>query len=442
MKKTGIALIIFLIFLTQGMGKNIDLVTLPDRVDVQLTIYNSADITLVKEYRYITFKKGVNRLQFSWSGTLIDPTSVEFRPLEKKDKVEVVHTTFPGQKPKHLIWNINSKYEGQVKVEVSYFTSGLTWNMDYVAITDSGEESMNFKGFVRVYNKSGENYENAQVRLIVGKINLVEKISDLARRSGYNYKSLPKAGKARFKRLALRSSFSRAEDRKDSSVYNKKRIVKEGLSEYFMFSISGTETIKNGWSKRMRAVNAENTRFKIVYRLRTHQYGSKPVRFFIWQNDEKHKLGDSPLPNGKIRVFRRNRKDGLSYLGEQMLRYVPIKGKIEINLGVDDLVVFSSVKKKSKRYNFSFYKKYVRGWNEELHFVDRIRNYRKKAIVFELRRVWNGHIEYQAIHKTKLFDYRTVETTFKINSFGKVDYPYELIFYRGYNKKQNRIILM
>ena len=130
MKKTVIALIIFLIFLTQGMGKNIDLVTLPDRVDVQLTIYNSADITLVKEYRYITFKKGVNRLQFSWSGTLIDPTSVEFRPLEKKDKVEVVHTTFPGQKPKHLIWNINSRYEGQVKVEVSYFTSGLTWNID------------------------------------------------------------------------------------------------------------------------------------------------------------------------------------------------------------------------------------------------------------------------------------------------------------------------
>ena len=27
-----------------------------------------------------------------------------------------------------------------------------------------------------------------------------------------------------------------------------KAIVKEGLSEYFMFSVEGTETIKNGWS--------------------------------------------------------------------------------------------------------------------------------------------------------------------------------------------------
>ena len=34
-------------------AKNIDLVTLPIRESVQLTIYNSADITLVKETRFV-----------------------------------------------------------------------------------------------------------------------------------------------------------------------------------------------------------------------------------------------------------------------------------------------------------------------------------------------------------------------------------------------------
>ena len=63
-------------------ARDIDLVTLPPRDQVQLTIYNSEDLTLVKEIRSITFKKGVNRLQFSWANTLIDPTSVHFRPLE------------------------------------------------------------------------------------------------------------------------------------------------------------------------------------------------------------------------------------------------------------------------------------------------------------------------------------------------------------------------
>jgi len=70
-------------------ARDIDLVTLPPRDQVQLTIYNSEDLTLVKETRSISFKKGQNRLQFSWANTLIDPTSVYFRPIEHEDDIEV-----------------------------------------------------------------------------------------------------------------------------------------------------------------------------------------------------------------------------------------------------------------------------------------------------------------------------------------------------------------
>ncbi len=35
---------------------------------------------------------------------------------------------------------------------------------------------------MRVFNNSGELYDNAQTRLVVGTINLVEKIADLATR--------------------------------------------------------------------------------------------------------------------------------------------------------------------------------------------------------------------------------------------------------------------
>ena len=134
--------------------------------------------------RYLTLKKGRNKLQFSWANTLIDPTSVELRPLEHAADIEVADTVFPGQKPQHLIWNIESKFEGQVKVEVTYFTSGLTWQMDYIATCDPGEAAMKMRGYVRVFNNSGEEYDNAKIRMIVGTINLVEKIADLARRQG------------------------------------------------------------------------------------------------------------------------------------------------------------------------------------------------------------------------------------------------------------------
>ena len=37
------------------------------------------------------------------------------------------------------------------------------------------------EGFVRVHNRSGEDYEDAEIRVVVGKINLVEKIAQLRR---------------------------------------------------------------------------------------------------------------------------------------------------------------------------------------------------------------------------------------------------------------------
>src|SRR5881409_2123163 len=111
----------------------INVVTLPGRDSVQLTIYNSADLTMVKETRYLTFRKGMNKLEFSWANTLIDPTSVEFRALTQADKVEVLDVSFPPRVTNTLEWRINSEVAGEVVCEIRYFTSGISWSADYVA---------------------------------------------------------------------------------------------------------------------------------------------------------------------------------------------------------------------------------------------------------------------------------------------------------------------
>ncbi len=436
-----LSLVALLALAGRAQAKNVDLVTLPDRETVQLTIYNSEDITLVKETRFITLKMGDNRLQFSWANTLIDPSSVEFRPLEHEGDIEIAHTTFPGQKPQHLIWTIHSKYEGQVKVEVSYFTSGLTWSMDYVAVTDPDERGMNFRGFVRVFNQSGEGYENAEVRLIVGSINLVEKIADLARRQGIPMPAPASPAYEQLRMDAVAKSMGTAGRRARDQREGAKKIVKEGLSEYFMFSVQGTETIENGWSKRMPAVDAEDMKFEILYRMRDFQYGPRPVRFFVWRNDADHHLGDAPLPNGMVRVFRENGNDGLSFLGLQQLRYVPIKAEIEVNLGTDDLVVYETHQGKTARMNFRFHHDNVIGWDERAGWRDRIRNYRKEPIRFDLRRRWQGHVDYDVKHETTLFDYQTIETSFMIAPRDSATYEYVITKHLGKNASQNRIEL-
>jgi len=454
-RATTTALLAALLVLPGVAGaKNVDLVTLPARDTVQLTIYNSEDLTLVKETRQVTLKKGANKLQFSWANTLIDPTSVTFRPLDHAGEVEVLDTVFPGQKPQHLIWNIESKFEGQVQAEVTYFTSGLTWSMDYVGIADAAETAMDFRGYVRVFNNSGEEYENAQVRLIVGTINLVEKIAELAQRRG---QAVPRPAEApeayrELRKEAMAKAVVAAEPAAPPAATRPPAIVKEGLSEYFLFSVSGTETIPNGWSKRMQAVEAHQVPFDIVYRMREYQYGPRPVRFFIWRNDPEHKLGESPLPDGQVNLFRKlplaegdEPADGLAFLARQAIRYVPIKAEIEINLGPDDLVVYETRRMRMERLNFHFRwvdnKEYVDGWDEKTHWVDTIRNYRTKPIVFELRRQWDGDVDYFSEAATTLFDYRTTETKLGIEARSKREYPAAVTVHMGVNAKQSRVNL-
>jgi len=206
---------------------------------------------------------------------------------------------------------------------------------------------MDITGFVRVFNNSGEEYENAQVRLVVGTINLVEKIAELAKRQlGKEDGDLKEEERDRLKRAAARRSMSayggvRAEGAVPMAA---KKVEKEGLGEYFIYTIEGTETIPNGWSKRLRSFEGEDVEFRIQYRYRPPEYGQQLVRMFLLVNNEESNLGTTPLPNGIVRLYRDNGRDGLAFLAQQNIKYVPIGDDIELNLGPDPEVIHEWVK--------------------------------------------------------------------------------------------------
>jgi len=121
---------------------------------------------------------------------------------------------------------------------------------------------------------------------------------------------------------------------------------------------------------------------------------------------------------------------------------VPIKAEIEINTGPDDLVVYETRRMRMERLNFAFDRwNNVTGWDEKSLWNDTIRNYRTKPITFELRRQWDGDVDYQCEVKSALFDYRTVETTFTIPARSKTDYPATVTSHMGSNKRQDRVNL-
>jgi len=447
---------------------NVDLATVPERSTVQLTIYNSEDLTLVRESRVVTFKKGINPLQFSWANTLIDPTSVELTFRKPQVGLEVLDTTFPHDRPQTLYWNVQSDANYEAIIEISYFTSGITWAADYLAVADPDETVLQLESFVRVKNRSGEDYENAQVRLVVGTINLVEKIAELARLPAGRLNELKheeyqglrkKAARKMMARPApaLMSSGAMAADAAERAP---KEIIKEGLSEYFIYTIEGTETVPNGWAKRLRSFEAEAVPMVVEYRYRPREYGDSLVRLYLLKNDAASQLGDTPLPNGVIRVFRANGQEGLSYLATQNLKYVPIGDKIELNLGADPAVIFELVKRKVYRDNLWFrikggnlYRKLgddglkleldsqVAGWDEHTVYQQKIRNYSDKPIHAQIRREYPGDVVFRSALNPTLHDFQTVQFEVDVQAGEKAGFDYEIIARMGYNQKQNRVEL-
>jgi hypothetical protein len=456
--RTILAVVILALSVVPLAAENVDLSTVPSRSSVQLTIYNSEDITLVRETRAVTFRKGVNPLQFSWANTLIDPSSVELKFLTHPDKLDVLDTTFPHAKPQMLYWNVQSEFDGEAEIQITYFTSGITWSADYLCIADQTEQQMSLEGFVRVFNNSGEEYENAQVRLVVGTINLVEKIAQLANVTRDKVQEIELGRLGDLRKEAVTQFFSESEVAEDRMA--EKQIVKEGLSEYFIYTIEGTETIQNGWSKRMRSFEAMQVPFQIEYRFRPQEYGEQLVRMYLLKNDAENKLGTTPLPDGVVRVFRDNGREGLSYLVQQAIKYVPIGDKIELNLGLDPEVLFELKKLKVSRDNLWLQingrnefrqigddavkieeNSTLVGWDEREIYSQRIRNYSGKDIRLEVRRTWPGHVAFRSQLKPKLHDYQTVEFKAMGPSGKTLDLVFEIVRHQGHNAKQNNITL-
>ena len=438
MKRIAIVLLILMAMTGVGRAK-VDLVTLPSRDTVQLTIYNSADMTLVRESRALTLKDGENKLQFSWANTLIDPTSLEMLPKANADKIDIADLTYPPRVRNLGLWNIDSGVSGKVPVEITYLTSGLSWRAFYMGTLTEDEKTMLLKGYVVVTNNSGDDYENAQTRLIVGKVHILDQIAELARRQ-YPYGRpgqvpMPQAmpapreeptskGRVMMEKLAVMPSRA-------------KEVKKEGLSEYFLYTIEGTETIPNGWSKRLLSFNIDQVPVINLYKFEEQRYGPSVVRFLSFKNDKEHKLGETPIPGGMLKVYRGVGNQGhLSYTGQSSFKYIPVDEDVELNLGPVANVVVEPKLMDYKTENYRFDRRdNVSGWDEIRTFQIEVRNTRDINVKVEIKR--NFNTQYWNIKNSgdfgayEKFNLNTVKFTLDLQSRSVKKFEYVLRTYNG-----------
>jgi len=418
------------ILLPSYLLAQVQMVTRPERESVELTIYNSRDLTLVREQRNVTLRSGLNLLQFSWVDTLIDPTSIQLKVIDAEADVYVKSAVFPPNLPNTIQWQVEAKAAGEHTLEVSYFTSGLTWDANYIALMDESEKSMSLSASVTISNNSGDDYENAQTRLVVGDVKLVEEVRELA--AGFGVAGKKAVEEAETRVLAAKRGRGVAREEVEELAFYAAPAPPavaetQAISEYYMYVLEGRDTIKHEWRKRKLSFVTDDIPVKTVHRFGEH--GDSVARFYQFKNDEEHNLGKEPLPRGNLKVFVKSDSGAISsYIGQADVDFTPVGKEVKLYIGPDPEVKVKKRQMNIRRVNLQFDKdKRLVRFDTEREYTFEIENYKTEAVDLEIKENLGRDWEIlSSSHKYERKDAHSIEFKLKLPAGGKDMVKYEV----------------
>ncbi len=174
-----------------------------------------------------------------------------------------------------------------------------------------------------------------------------------------------------------------------------------------------------------------------LYKYEQERYGNSVVRFLSFKNDAEHKLGETPIPGGMLKVYRSaDDKGHLSYTGQYSFKYIPVDEDVELNLWtVGDVVVEPTLMDfRTENYRFDR-RRNISGWDEVRKFKVEVRNTRDIGAKVEIKR--NFPTQYWNLQKSGDFgqfekvDLDTVKFTLILEPRSAKEFEYILATYHG-----------
>jgi len=262
---------------------------------------------LLQKYidKTVTVKSGndtTTGILLSSSGPVIK-TASGVTVLSGYDKIE-----FPSL-PEGLIttptinWLLDSQSAGSRDVEVSYLTSGLNWNANYVAIANADDTKLSIQGWVSLRNDAGTTFKDALLKLVAGDVNIVTP-------SAYpTYEAM------------------------DSYSGSAKRVsvTEQSFFEYHLYTLERPTTIASGQVKQVEMTSANDVASSKEYVFDASSSSKVAVKL-AFNNTQKAGLGIA-LPAGKVRVYKADSTGSLQFLGEDEIDHTPKDEAVKLTVG-------------------------------------------------------------------------------------------------------------
>lgn len=358
-----------------------------DQTDLNVAVYNS-NIALIRDVRQLQLPSGAFRLKFEDIAATVNPATVHFRSLTEPDKVGVVEQNYEYDllEPNKLlnkyvgkevtlvrsymdngstkheeikaillannngpVWKIgndivtgiygegyrfpevppnlydrptllmsleNSGVHKQT-IEASYLANNLSWNADYVLTVGRDDKAADLDAWVTLVNNSGTAFHNAKLQLIAGDLN----------------------------RVPVNTRYATAE----AVVTDKLRapapqFQQEAFSEYHLYSLSRRTSVEDKETKQISLLEGSGVPVDKLFVVNGQNFyyhnaqnpGSPlkdPVQvFYKFKNEEKAGLG-IPLPAGNVRVYQKDSKGGLLFIGEDHIGHTPKDEFVTVKIG-------------------------------------------------------------------------------------------------------------
>ncbi|MBS1728021.1 MAG: DUF4139 domain-containing protein [Armatimonadetes bacterium] len=255
-----------------------------------------------------------NGPQYSYNGLVIkaDDGRIILSPQGEIDVMEMPEGLI--SKPS-LLWQIDSDKAQDAKMELSYLTQGISWTANYVFTLDP-KGTGDMQGWVTLTNQSGLSFTDASLKLLAGDVNVVRN------QARYGAADAVKAAGGR-------GGFQ-----------------EEGLFEYHLYTLDRPATVRNKETKQLSLLEGSDIPYKkqIVFDSMggyNNYYPSEgevgvgdlsPLVKIKFTNNTASHLG-MPMPAGKVRLYQRDSKGSLQFIGEDQINHTPHDEQVTLNVG-------------------------------------------------------------------------------------------------------------
>ncbi len=225
-----------------------------------------------------------------------------------------------------LMWTVEAAKAGNHSCEISYLTSGMSWQADYVLLSSPKDDKMDLTAWVTINNNSGTAYKDAKLKLVAGDVN-------------------------RAPEPETRRRFMKANMVTDSLAATT-QFTEKSFFEYHLYTLQRPTTLMNSETKQVEMASASEVPLKKKfiydgvqniqwtyfdeYQRTDANYGTQSDKK-VWvtlefKNSKENNLG-IPLPKGRVRVYKKDTDGALEFIGEDAIDHTPKDETVRVKMG-------------------------------------------------------------------------------------------------------------